>query len=252
MKLTKAQIKLHTWHIVFLLVIVLTLGSIGLGLIIKTNPWTNAFDHYFYELIHKGPNYPWLDALIKPFNFNFLPRELSPFFMPSYYYFMFLITAFYVVLFKRTEIFWAIFCFVFGTILAYQVTAIDWIFVFRERPFVTLPNDVDAFGKMAWEKLSSYPSGHARETTLYGIFMYHFIPQIKWLMIAFIIFIAYSRIYIGAHYPTDVIAAVMIGFLTAKITLLIVRELKIIWGKRVKGGKNDQQSKQSVSHITKS
>lgn len=244
-------VKLHTWHIIILLTAILLFGSIILGLLIKQNPYTNAFDDYFYEAIHKGPHFQTLDTLIKPFNFNFLPDKYSPLRMPSYYYFMFLGTLIYVAVFKRSQVSWLLFCFAFGTLLVYIVTAIDWILVFRERPFDKLPNTVDSVGKQAWEKLSSYPSGHARETTLYSIFMYNFIPKIKWIMIIFVIFIAYSRVYIGAHYPTDVIAAVMIGFLTAKITLMVARELQIILSKK-KGVEHAKKPKGSRSDLIQS
>ncbi len=244
-------VKLHSWHIIILLILVLTFGSIILGLLIKQNLYTNAFDDYLYEAIHKGPHSKIFDILIKPFNFNFLPDQYSPLRMPSYYYFMFIGTLIYSSLYKRSQVAWVVFCFAVGTLLAYAVTAIDWIYVFRERPFVKLPNDVDAIGKQAWQQLSSYPSGHARETTLYSVLMYNFIPKIKWVMIIFVIFIAYSRVYIGAHYPTDVIAAVMIGYLTAKITLMVARELQIILDKR-KGVEHAKKPKGSRSDLIQS
>lgn len=240
------KITAHSIHIVILLILALTVGSIGIGILVQRNILIQGLDNYFYTLIADGPHYDWLDFLIKPFNYNFLPVELSPGRMPSYYYIMFLATAFYLAIMKRSLFLWAVFCFVGGTILAYWITFLDWHFVFRSRPFLTLPNPVDDIGRAAWSQLSSFPSGHSRETALYATLISNFIPRLKWIMVVFVIFIAYSRVYLGAHYPTDVIAGVLIGYLTAKTILIVSRELQILIQKRT-GGKHEVKPKQSYS-----
>ena len=235
------KIKLHTYHIAVLLFLGLALGSIGVGLLVQTNPLITYSDNYFYDLLHRQIQVWWIDTLVYPFNFNFLPAYLSPGRLPSYLYFMVLFGAGYLWFKDRAAIKWFLFCVVLAVLLAMAVTALDWHFVFRARPFLTLENSVDPFGRMAWEKLSSFPSGHARETALISTVIAGFIPFLKVPMFVFVIFIALSRVYLGAHYPTDAVAGALIGFIAGVISLMVGRELQSMRRKKGKG-KNDKES----------
>ena len=82
----------------------------------------------------------------------------------------------------------------------------------------------------------SYPSGHALgSTVLYGFLAYLFatrFPRYSWLIysltVGLILAIGLSRLYLGVHWPTDIIAGYGIGFLwlTFCITMLKLQKLK--------------------------
>ena len=84
----------------------------------------------------------------------------------------------------------------------------------------------------------SYPSGHALgSTVLYGFLAYLFatrFSQLAWLIylmaVSLIGAIGLSRLYLGVHWPTDIIGGYGIGFLwlTFCITMLKLQKLKQI------------------------
>lgn len=82
----------------------------------------------------------------------------------------------------------------------------------RQRP--TIPHFVEAMGQ-------SYPSGHSMVSfSFYGLIIYLILKGIKNLKLKvslsimfglLIFFIGISRIYLGVHYPSDVIAGFSVG-----------------------------------------
>jgi membrane-associated phospholipid phosphatase len=162
----KFRIKLHSFHIASLLAVGTLVGSVAIGLFIQQNPIINKFDALLYDKISNGFHHPFLDLLVWPININFLPLG----FVPSYFYPWITGMLLYLLIFRRKLLPWALLCFILGTVIAYIITYIDWKLVYRERPFVTLPSQVDETWRAIWSNFSSFPSGHARETTLYATF----------------------------------------------------------------------------------
>lgn len=232
---------MHALHIAFLLIATIIFGSVAIGYFIQKNPLIRMFDVTVYNAIHHGPHSKIFDSIVNPFNFGSIPLPVIDKW-PTYMSFMVLVMFIYLYLYRRALFFWAFFTVLLASMLAYIVAIIDWHFVHRDRPFLTLPNIVDEFSKSVWKDWSSFPSGHARETTLYNTIIAAYIPRLRWVMFFFVLFITWSRLYLGAHYLTDVLAGMLIGYLTAKVSLIVAREVQIILNKQ-KGGVHSDKPK---------
>jgi undecaprenyl-diphosphatase len=89
----------------------------------------------------------------------------------------------------------------------------------RERPFashagvtaVTAPLD-----------RYSFPSGHTLQAILFLTMLQHYFPGIALLLLPFCISVAASRVVLGLHYPSDVLAGALLGWLLAAGSLLFI------------------------------
>jgi membrane-associated phospholipid phosphatase len=95
----------------------------------------------------------------------------------------------------------------------------------RERPFVTYPNDITKYSKAGSH---SFPSGHtsmafstATSISLLYPKWYIIVPAYAWACS-----IGYSRMYLGVHYPSDVLVGALLGSATSIGTHYLFKHIK--------------------------
>ncbi len=100
----------------------------------------------------------------------------------------------------------------------------DWIG--RLRPCHTL-SDIRLLVPCGGGK--SMPSSHAANTFAAAIVLAHYYRHYLWVWLGIAIAVSFSRVYVGVHYPFDVIAGagfgLLVGFLIIKLEGLIENQI---------------------------
>lgn len=89
----------------------------------------------------------------------------------------------------------------------------------RERPFVTHASIV-CIGQPL--DRGSFPSGHTLHAVSFTILLGSIYPPSLWLMIPLAVSMGLSRVVLGHHYPTDVLAGAIIGAELASVSLMLL------------------------------
>ena len=68
----------------------------------------------------------------------------------------------------------------------------------------------------------SFPSGHTLHAVAFSLVAMAHYPMLGWLLVPFTASVAVSRVVLGLHYPSDVLAATAIGSALAAVSLWLV------------------------------
>jgi len=94
----------------------------------------------------------------------------------------------------------------------------------RDRPYVVLP---EAEPLLRWDASASFPSGHAATSAAGAVILAYLIGgRAAWGLAVLAAAVAFSRIYIGVHYPLDVLVGAALGAAVALVAIVLLRRLR--------------------------
>lgn len=68
----------------------------------------------------------------------------------------------------------------------------------------------------------SFPSGHTLHAVVFSMVALSYYPKLSIIVVPFTIMVGLSRVVLGLHYPSDVVAGALIGVLIAGISFLVI------------------------------
>lgn len=89
----------------------------------------------------------------------------------------------------------------------------------RPRPFETVPGLIK---RIIPPDQFSFPSGHTAAAFVFATLLSHFEPIVMPFVLLWAGGVAFSRVYLGVHYPTDTLAGAVAGIVCASIGLWVV------------------------------
>ena len=181
-------------------------------------------DSYLFQFINSYLSNPILDVI---FVFFHKPHTYLWFIV-----FILSLTSFYIYKERKKAVFVIIFL-IIGVIITDQIGSTIKNFEFRNRPYikeknVNLPKGIylpkiDSDYKKTESSKKSFPSNHSANIVLIASLLAYIYNSKKKYFIILAILVGISRIYVGVHYPLDVIVGAILGI---TISYLMIKLLK--------------------------
>ena len=104
----------------------------------------------------------------------------------------------------------------------------------RQRPYETL-SEADPLLRASVGY--SFPSGHAATSFAGAVILGYLFRRALPGLLALAVLVAFSRVYVGVHYPLDILGGAVIGALVAFLVIAALRlRLRTSAGRRRSGG----------------
>jgi undecaprenyl-diphosphatase len=93
----------------------------------------------------------------------------------------------------------------------------------RDRPYDDVPA---ADPLLRWDLGSSLPSGHAATSAAAAVILAYLLGRGGFWLGLLAVAVAFSRVYVGVHYPLDVLAGAAVGLTVGLAAVALVRRLR--------------------------
>lgn len=81
----------------------------------------------------------------------------------------------------------------------------------------------------------SFTSSHATNNFAMAVLISHFYPKARYWMLGWASLVAFSRVYVGVHYPSDILGGALLGSLIAYVVIISYEGSQKILEKRKAG-----------------
>ena len=113
------------------------------------------------------------------------------------------------------------------------LTSLLKLAVDRERPYEIIPA---ADPLLRWDVAGSFPSGHAATSVAGAVILTYLIGRGGVWLGLLAAAVAFSRVYVGVHYPGDVLAGAVLGAAVGLAAIVLVRRLRPTSAARPRSG----------------
>lgn len=103
----------------------------------------------------------------------------------------------------------------------YVINSVIKHIVQRERPFTQDPTLIPLLTESSY----SFPSGHASSSFLAATIISYYFPKFRVVLFILAAIIAFSRVYVGVHYLTDVLAGAIEGVVIGLIVCWVITKI---------------------------
>jgi len=80
----------------------------------------------------------------------------------------------------------------------------------------------------------SFPSSHATNMAAMATLFSVKYRKYTWFFVSVASLVAFSRMYVGVHYPSDILSGVLVGILCAAVVLWLEQWIKNLWQKKMR------------------
>lgn len=88
----------------------------------------------------------------------------------------------------------------------------------------------------------SFPSSHAVNNFAAAVFFSKLFPKYKWILLVVASLVAFSRPYVGVHYPSDILGGAIIGSLLGILFSYLVIFIEKFFNEKIKKGKSSYEN----------